>query len=164
MGDQLPEPGTLFGLTIELDEDGLGWTHFKRGRSGSVQTCDRLPEPLQNLTMPILHFLQSKGINHLILSPSNLPLFSINKVWKQLPNDCPEDMLDALSLLAWWMEWYHRKMVALTDWKCPECKENVSREDERCRSAECASWSLLLFMTGKSVLVSVPKTGTNDPK
>ncbi|GEM_PF-6785494 len=149
----------LFPLTIELDDDDLGWTHLIG--IGSTTTLDELPAPLRERARRAIAFLKERGIAHLAIQVGIFPVCLYNDARRTLPEGEPDDLIETLRLMSWWMEWSHRRLCARWSWKCPECQGEVSRKRGICDNPSCASWNILHLITGETILRLVPKTGTS---
>ncbi|MBI4435579.1 hypothetical protein HY630_02815 [Candidatus Uhrbacteria bacterium] len=149
----------LFPLTIELDEDDIDWTHLLG--VGSRLTVQELPDPLRTRARLTIEFLRAHAIMHLAVQVGIFPVCLYKGDRRMLPEGGPEDLLETLRLMSWWMEWSHRRACAHWSWKCPECQGEVKIKRGICDDSLCSSWDILHLITGEPILRLVPKTGTH---
>jgi hypothetical protein len=153
---------TLFKLRIEIDQDDIGWSHFFG--IGHQLTLNELPPTFQKQARRTLEFMKAHQMWKLERFPERPSEILINNRPTTLPDDTPENFIEVLTLLAWWMEWSQRKLIARDrdKWFCPECDGDVMHQREHCNDTQCVSWNVLRLCTGEPTLHIVPKTGTDD--
>ncbi len=165
MNDEPAAEAARFKLTIELDTDGIEWTHLK-STLGHVQLPRELPTPLWKRLTPIVHTLACQGVRKVLLEPEYLPKLRVNGVLMDMIPTLGTVAYETLILTAWWMEWYQRKNVSRDRiWSCPECQGQVTQKPgAHCQNPDCLSWDLLHMIRKDPELHLVPsrnRTGTD---
>lgn len=159
--DDHPLDPVLFPLTIQIDADGLQWTHFY-GNVGVTTTLLELPLKLGSEITPLLEHAYAEGISEIKLIAENDPVLRLDH--SEAQEDLLAEHIFALKRVAWWLEWCRRKTIGFrrNNWACPQCEESVPAKTQRCKDKTCLSHLLLTNITGERSLRLVGRTGTDN--
>lgn len=156
-------------LTIKPDADNICWTHFASA-IGAVRVLQELPKPLRRMVSGFVGVLIDCGITVAELRMDGLRIQNGSAVTRLQPfrTRLTHETREGLSLVAWWLDYTHRREVILSrhragagseyaTWRCPDCAMPVKAERAYCANSLCPSWDKLFRCTGDPLLHVVPR-------